>query len=85
MREPRSETRRRCFLGARLAFNNRNSTLDCLIRDISDRGARLEVARPDDLPNTFDLEIPRERRRFHAEVVWRRGQSCGLRLTRTAA
>ena len=80
MREPRSETRRRCFLGARIAFNNRNSTLDCLIRDISVRGARLEVAKPDELPDAFDLEIPREGRRFRAEVVWRRGLSCGLRL-----
>lgn len=85
MREARSEIRRRCYIGARIAFNSRNSTLDCLIRDVSGRGAKLEVGRPADLPDAFDLQIPREKREFRAEVVWRRGASCGVRLKGRAA
>ena len=60
MSDARTTPRRRCLIGARIAFNNRNSTLDCVLRDISPGGARLEHPTPFLLPDAFDLEIPAE-------------------------
>ena len=85
MSDARTTPRRRCLIGARIAFNNRNSTLDCVLRDISPGGARLEHPTPFLLPDAFDLEIPADRRRFRARVVWRRPTACGIAWTPAGA
>jgi hypothetical protein len=74
----RSETRQRCFLGAQLAFNHRRSTFNCVIRDISRGGARLEFAAVDTMPDEFDLHIPHSGRDYRAKVMWRRATLCGV-------
>ena len=80
MPELRSNTRKRCFLGARIQFNNRRSTFDCLVRDISAVGARLELATLETMPDEFDLVIPQHDRQYRAKVVWRRNSTCGVRF-----
>ena len=48
--EPRSSPRQRSLMGAVLSFHNGRSTLDCLVRNISDSGARLSVSPSVSLP-----------------------------------
>jgi PilZ domain len=72
MPDLRAATRRRSLLGARIEFNNRSSTLDCLVRDLSATGARLALAGRTDLPEEFDLWIKDRNARFRAQVRWRR-------------
>jgi hypothetical protein len=80
MPESRTKIRKRCFLGARIQFNNRRSTFDCLVRDISEGGARLELATLESMPDEFDLVIPQHERQYRAKVVWRRNGKCGVRF-----
>ena len=40
MKERRSSARQKSFLQGRIYFNNRRSSVDCLIRDYSETGAR---------------------------------------------
>jgi len=86
MSESRTKTRKRCFLGARIQFNNRRSSFDCLVRDISVDGARLELASLESMPDEFDLVIPQQERQYRAKVMWRRNNICGVSfLVREAA
>ena len=44
MEERRRYQRLRTYLGARAVFNRRASTVDCLIRNLSEDGARIDFA-----------------------------------------
>ena len=54
----RTSERKRALLGARILFNSRASVFDCMIRDLSDTGARFVLGHPIPLPSEFELEIP---------------------------
>jgi hypothetical protein len=75
--QPRSAPRRRCYLGGRIAYANRFVTVNCLVRDISPKGARLVLPEAELLPSEFDLDI-REKKGFRARIVWRQGNVCGV-------
>ncbi|MGX7703309.1 PilZ domain-containing protein [Methylobacterium sp. Gmos1] len=78
MSELRRETRLRTFLKGRIVFNNGNSSMDCLIRDISASGARLMLSQTATLPDGFDLIIPAKDRTHKATLRWRRADSVGV-------
>lgn len=54
MNERRLHGRRRTFKGGKLIFNKGLSVLDCIIRDLSDDGARLELTTTTTIPDQFD-------------------------------
>jgi hypothetical protein len=66
--QPRAP-RRRVFKGSKITFNDRSSVIDCLVRDKSDAGARLHLPSTTGVPDEFELEDGKERRR--CRVVWR--------------
>ena len=51
----RDSRRERRFLGAKLVFNNDQSVIDCVLRDISATGARVRDNRK---PETKTLAVP---------------------------
>ena len=53
----RKSPRRRVLKAGLIAFNNRHSTLQCTVRDISEGGARLLTAGSINAPDTFELLI----------------------------
>lgn len=85
MSELRRETRLRTFLKGRIVFNNGNSTMDCLVRDISSSGARLVLSQTATLPDGFDLVIPAKDRTHKATLRWRRADSVGVTFAEEAA
>lgn len=80
-RWPRVKT----FLRATIYFNNRRSSLDCIVRDISDGGARLTVSEAALVPDTFEVHIPQKDRTHISDVKWRRGEEMGLEFHNAAA
>jgi hypothetical protein len=72
------------FLRATIYFNNRQSSLDCIVRDISDGGARLAVSEAALVPDTFEVHIPQKNRTHFADVRWRRGEEMGLEFHNAA-
>jgi len=79
MQEKRSVLRQRTFLKGVLSFHNGNSSEDCLVRDLSERGAQIELPHPL-APHGFDLLIPARALRARACVVWTNGVRRGLRF-----
>jgi hypothetical protein len=55
-------------------------TLDCLVRDISPTGAKLELESISALPREFELEVPQRRAVYPCELKWRRQNAAGVRF-----
>ena len=80
MDAPRTTERKRTMLGAQIIFNNRNSTMDCQVRNISPTGARLALSDTVALPEEFDLHVPQKGKTYRARLRWRNNDSIGVEL-----
>jgi len=76
--EQRISVRKRTFLKGRIVFNNGSSSMDCLVRDLSEDGARLELSETMTLPEVFDLYIAQKDATFRATLRWRRQEAIGV-------
>lgn len=70
MTQPRKVERVRSFMSAQVMFNAMPA-IDCVVRNYSNAGVRLEIPDRMPLPNEFELNIPHKGRIFHARVAWR--------------
>ena len=78
MIEKRVAPRHKCFLRAFVYFEGRGAAIDCVVRDISDLGARLKFNKPLVLSELLDLHIPLKGQSFHAEKRWNNGDEIGV-------
>ena len=79
MQERRAVPRQRTFLKGLMAFNKGNSSEDCLVRNLTDHGAMVELRHPH-APAAFDLLVASHALHKRARVVWRNGARFGLAL-----
>lgn len=63
-----------------MSYANGRSQHECLVRNLSSRGAKLVFDYPVTLPSEFDLIIHKQRRSFRAKVMWCREWEIGVRL-----
>ncbi|HLI65325.1 MAG TPA: PilZ domain-containing protein [Caulobacteraceae bacterium] len=77
----RSGMRARALLTGKLVVGDGEMSLDCVIRNLSSRGARIVLSRAVDLPNRVSLIILREALLCDARVSWRSGDLTGLTFT----
>jgi PilZ domain len=54
------------------------STVDCVVRNLSETGACLEVASPIGIPDDFTLQIRPEPTRRDCHVAWRSANRIGV-------
>jgi PilZ domain len=78
MNERRSHIRRRTFKGGKLIFNKGLSVLDCIIRDMSEHGARVELGTTIGVPDTFELIIAPDRVKRSCKIAWRSKRHIGI-------
>ena len=52
--------------------------MSCLVRDLSDEGARIILSQGVTIPDMIKLHIPQREKTFDAQVQWRRGDEIGL-------
>lgn len=78
MLERRQYPGNRVYYGGMVAFNARNSTLDCLVRNFSQRGAKIELENSAMLPDRVDFEVARRGLSCVARLVWRDQNAAGL-------
>lgn len=76
--ERRQERRDRTYLGARIVFNHRASIAECIVRNLSAGGARLEFPSTVGLPGTFDLVIRHKGDSRRARMIWRTENTLGV-------
>ena len=71
MPETRRSERLKSLLRAKIIFNAGSSSIDCLIRNVSAHGMRLELGESLSVPSEFDLQVPHKGRTYRARLVWR--------------
>lgn len=76
----RNAGRQRMAVPAKIAHGAGRAVVDCTIRDLSDTGAKIELAADDGLPEAFFLHFA-DGRQAPVEVVWRAGPTLGVRFT----
>jgi len=77
---PRSSIRRRALKEAKVVLTDW-TVIDCVLRDISETGARIEFSGPTNLPEEFRLLIVSTNMLAPAVRAWQRGLSAGIRFT----
>lgn len=85
MEERRHTPRQRTFLQGRVFYNNRMQSADCIIRELTDEGARLSFTDPVALPHVFELYIPNRDQTQRVETVWNHGTDIGVTFSRHEA
>lgn len=85
MLERRKTVRGRTFLGGVIAFCGKSSTLDCLVRNLSPEGAKVELSHAASVPEEFDLAIAKRDGTFRARLIWRRAEEAGVLFVGRAA
>ena len=81
MGERRGSRRSKSFLRGFVYVSRKRGALACLIRDLSDKGARIIFSDTVTLPDVVDLYIPQREQTLRARVQWRRNDELGLAFT----
>ncbi|MFY9760035.1 MAG: PilZ domain-containing protein [Xanthobacteraceae bacterium] len=84
MGERRGSRRSKSFLRGFVYVSRKRGALACLVRDLSEKGARIVFSDTVTLPDVVELYIPQREQTLHARVEWRRNDEIGLGFTATA-
>ena len=79
MEERRQSLRRRTLLSGRVEFLDR-STFECVVRNLSETGAKVRCEQQIALPDVFTLVIEKTDERRDARAIWRRQDESGLKF-----
>jgi hypothetical protein len=77
----RKVRRQRVLKEARIILSNGRSTMSCVIRDLSQSGARLQAPFTPEVPEKFMLLITGESTMVPARRVWWAGNQMGVKFT----
>lgn len=75
--ERRQELRRKTLLTGRIEFLNR-SVFDCVVRNLSDSGAKISCDQQIALPDLFELIFVKQQMRKRVRAIWRDEDGIGL-------
>jgi hypothetical protein len=79
MLDRRQSVRDKVMYGGVAEIGERGATRDCIVRNISDRGATIEFSNVVQLPKEqISLRIARKGRSFLAKVIWWRDNFVGV-------
>jgi hypothetical protein len=79
MEERRRAPRSRTFWKGTVLYSGNLRSAECIVRNFSDTGARLDCGAVTDIPDHFELKIPQKNNAtFPCRVVWRRGGDLGV-------
>ena len=80
MPERRTRRRKRVLKAGQIITNSNSSTVDCIVRDVSESGARLRVASTISVPQSFLLLIKSENVIVPVQRVWRNAHEVGVKF-----
>src|SRR3982750_3504503 len=78
MMDRRQTARARVIYSGVIAFNQRSSTMNCVVRNFSESGVKVEFRNSRLPPEEVDLVVPRKKRGVHARNGRRNEKQAGL-------
>jgi hypothetical protein len=85
MLERRKETRWPAYFGGRIITDRRDWAVDCVVRNMSEGGARVVVRQDMLIPREFTLRIPWRRMEMRVFTRWRGQREFGVEAASGAA
>jgi hypothetical protein len=76
MDEQRTTPRRRVLKAGTIEFGG--GAVNCMVRNMSNTGAALDVASPEGIPEHFTVILPTDGHRIPCQVVWRKEKRIGV-------
>jgi hypothetical protein len=74
--EKRANPRKKVLMSGTIKFADR--MINCLISDMSVSGASIEVTKPNDIPERFDLVFKADQAHIPCHIVWRQEERIGV-------
>jgi two-component system response regulator len=68
----------RMLKGGMIMFSGRHATIPCVVRDMSNGGARLQVAQVTHVPDTFELLVELDGIEVCCRTAWRKSTEIGV-------
>lgn len=81
--DSREVLRPRTFFGGRLVFRDGSFSFACVIRELSETGARIELPASRLVPQRLYLLSSKKQIAYDAEIIWRKGTAAGLKFHAT--
>jgi hypothetical protein len=78
MDDRRRSKRLKSFLQGLVYIDKRRGAMSCVIRDLSETGARMILSETVAIPEFVSLHIPQKDETYQARVKWRHGDEVGL-------
>jgi hypothetical protein len=78
--ERRASPRRKTRFKATVVYGAERSTINCMVRNLSESGACIKLDAPDDMPAQFHLIWLADRTVISAEAVWRSHGEMGVKF-----
>lgn len=78
MDDRRKHQRLRTLKAGKIVFNRRLNVIDCVVRNMSEGGACLQVDGTDWLPEKFDLTIPIDGLKRACRLCWKSADRVGV-------
>ena len=75
----RNEQRHRILKPGLIVFNDGRSTIECMVRNLSESGAQLKVESLIGIPDEFLLKL-KEGAPARAKIAWKRGGTIGIKF-----
>jgi PilZ domain len=76
--EPRSSVRQKLFLRGFIRTPRSSISIDCMVRDLSEGGAKLRFRCTPLITDFFELHIPTKAAILQAKLVWMNGCEAGV-------
>lgn len=73
--------RRKAFKAGIVSYQNHSLSHDCIVRDMSVKGARLRFEQHTVVPDNFTLIIPVEGKKVDCQIKWRNDVELGVEFT----
>ena len=83
MQERRKYARSQVLKSAKLLLGT-SSMVDCVVHDLTNRGARIEATNPDALPRSLDMTFDGGRSLRPCRLVWRTSNEVGVEFSKCA-
>jgi hypothetical protein len=80
--ERRAQPRQRVLKGAIIRFNKGYGALECVVRNLSENGAKLTFGETTAVPKAFELKIAGDETLRQAELRWRAPDCVGVSFAR---
>jgi hypothetical protein len=77
MKDKRKSTRQRVLKAGTISFGL-GAGISCTVRNLSERGASLEIASPIGIPNEFTLVVNKDRIKRLCRIAWRSAHRIGI-------